>query len=249
MVKKHLLLTFITTFYVSILFAQSSLPKYEIGISAGTMIYQGDLAPSALGSLKTMKPTATIYGARIINESFSVRLNFTLGGLKGDESLYSKPSWRQKRNFTFNSPITEASALLVWNVFGNHGSENFSRFSPYVFGGAGYSFLNIHRDWSKMDRNIFGPTSHNGAGFIKDSLHILPKGVPVIPLGIGLRYALSSNIALTTELNYRYSFSDYIDGFSYAANPSSKDSYYTFIVGAVYTFGDRNFLKCPKLKR
>jgi hypothetical protein len=39
---------------------------------------------------------------------------------------------------------------------------------------------------------------------------------------------------------------DYLDGFTKAANPSKKDHYYTHTIGLIYSFGEKNTLACPK---
>ena len=41
---------------------------------------------------------------------------------------------------------------------------------------------------------------------------------------------------IKARLIYRFSFSDYIDGFSLSANPSHKDSYYSANIGLRYRF-------------
>ena len=44
-------------FFPLVVFAQASvLPKWEVGLGVGPFMYQGDLAPSALGSWKTIRP-------------------------------------------------------------------------------------------------------------------------------------------------------------------------------------------------
>lgn len=228
--------------------AQTNSAKYELGINAGAFIYQGDLAPSAIGSLKTAKPMAGIYVNRVLDNYFSIRASLALGSLKGDEALYS-PTWRQQRAFAFKANVTELSAMAVFDVLGNNGNSPVSRFSPYVFAGVGYAFVNISRDWSRMDTTRFGSNTHSGSGLAKDTLHSLPKGLPVIPLGIGVKYAISPRLALTAELNYRYAFTDYLDGFSQAVNAAHPDSYYSATIGLVYSFGSKNFLRCPVFKK
>ncbi len=226
----------------------NNLPKYEVGFSAGTFVYQGDLSPSAFGSLRTMKPGVTVYGSRILDKYFSVRASLSFASLAGDESKYPTPLWRRERDFKFSTPATEASAVMVWDVFGNNGRDIVTKFSPYILAGAGYTFLNIKRDWSGINRSVFASGSHDGTGLAQDSAHTLPKGVLVLPIGIGVKYLFAPNWAITSELTYRYTISDYIDGFSKAANPANNDGYYSFTVGLAYTFGQKNFLKCPVFK-
>src|SRR5215216_129338 len=79
--------------------AQVTQSNYSFGINAGTLIYQGDLTPSAIGSFKTPALVAGINGSRYLTNKFSVRLDLNFGKLKGDDSAYDNPAWRQQRAF------------------------------------------------------------------------------------------------------------------------------------------------------
>ena len=225
----------------SLLYAQIDLTKFEIGITANAFIYQGDLTPSRFGSYRTVKPGAGFYINRLLSPGFTLRTNFTFGTLKGDDSKYNHPGYRQQRNFNFRSPVFEISELVVVNVL----QENSLGISPYVFGGAGLSFLNIKRDWSRFNAEYFSSEPSTLAGLATDVAHSLPKAIPVIPVGVGARYRLSQKISVTVETSYRFSFTDYLDGFSKAANPVKNDHYSTHSVGIVYHFIKKNSLKCP----
>ena len=229
--------------------AQFTSPQYEIGISVGILVYQGDLTPTETGSYKTMKPVFGIYGNRILNNSFTVRFSLAFGKLKGDDAKYQNPAWRQQRNFNFTTPLTEISALLIYDVFGKNKSETNTRFlRPYIFGGVGYSFLKIKRDWNNFNYAHFNVESEVVAGLAADINHSLPKAIPVFPFGIGIRYSLSQSISFTAESAYRSITTDYLDGFSRAANPAKKDHYYSHTIGLLYKFGVKNKLDCPVIR-
>jgi hypothetical protein len=226
--------------------AQLNNPKYEFGVNAGFSVYQGDLTPEKLGSFRTLKPAVGFYVSRILGPSFSLRTNLAYSHLHGDDALYSKPEYRQQRNFNFTSPVLEVSELVVWNVAGkNYDSKGFS---PYLFAGAGLSFLNIKRDWSKINANYFSPESSEiWAGLAADTAHALPRVIPVIPVGAGIRYGISSSLSVFAESSYRLSFTDYLDGFSQAANPTKRDHYYINSIGLVYSPGRKSRLGCPAM--
>jgi hypothetical protein len=242
----HLALVFF--FSSSSIYGQITTPKWELGINASAFIYQGDLTPSKLGSFKTITPGFGIYVNRILNESFSLRTNLAVGELKGDDSKYSSPAWRRQRNLKFSTPVYEISEMLVWNILGTNYDRTNTGFTPYLFGGVGYTFLHIRRDASGFNTHYFLPGSREAAGLAADEAHALPKGIPVIPIGAGVRYALSPALSATAEIAYRTTFTDYLDGFSQVANPSRNDRYYSLSVGVVYRFGTINTLKCPVLR-
>jgi hypothetical protein len=224
---------------------QSISSKFELGITAGVFVYQGDLTPSRLGSYKTLKPELNIFVNRILSPLFSLRTNLGFGKLKGDDAKYLTPEYRQQRNFNFISPVFEISELLVADLLKNNMSRQFSGLSPYLFTGFGLSVLNIRRDWSRFNAEYFSSESTTLSGLAADQQQALPKLILALPVGIGIRYPISSKISLNAETSYRVTFTDYLDGFSKAANDKRRDSYQTHSVGVIYQFKKNSSLKCP----
>lgn len=242
--KKSAVTVLIILITSSFLHAQIDLSKYEVGLSGGVFVYQGDLTPQRLGSYKTLKPQFALHVYRILSPAFSVRLNVNRGKLYGNDAKYNNPEWRQQRNFNFTTPVTELSLQGVWNIL----QARSPRFSPYLFAGAGISFLKIKRDWSNMDPAVFGESSDVQAGLAVDAAKTLPRIIPVVPVGAGVRYALSDRFSLTGETSYRLSFTDYMDGFSKSANPDKNDHYLSHSIGVIYSFGKKDKkLGCPSV--
>lgn len=238
---------FILMMGCTVSYAQNSKPPISIGVQVGTFVYLGDLVPSFAGSFRTAKPMITVLLNKPISNNFSLRGSFSRGNISADESVYANPSWRKDRAFSFSSPVTEISTVLVFD-FNDMTMDNGGRFSPYVFTGAALSFFNIHRDWSKINLAAFNPKSSTITGLGMDTLHKTPTVVPVIPVGLGLKYTINNRLSVNTELNYRISFSDYLDGFSKSADPVAKDAYYSVSVGLNYHFLDQG-IGCPHIKR
>jgi len=226
--------------------AQLDLPNFEVGIAGSAFIYQGDLTPSPLGSYRTLKPGVDIYISKLIDPMFSIRTNIAIGKLKGDDSKYAVPEYRQQRNFNFTTAVFEISELLVADLLKNNFARQSSRLSPYVFAGIGVSFLKTKRDWSRFNAEYFSAEPSTIQGLAADAEHSTPNAIPLLPLGIGIRYSLSRRISLSTETSYRLTFTDYLDGFRKAADPSRRDSYQTYSVGIIYQFQKNNSSwKCP----
>jgi len=224
---------------------QSFFSKFELGVNAGVFVYQGDLTPSKLGSYKTLKPELNLFVNRIVSPVFSLRTNLALGGLKGDDAKYGVPKYRQQRNFNFKSPIFEISELLVADIFGNNMPGRSTGLSPYLFAGLGFSLLNITRDRSHFNAEFFSSEPGTLSGLSADEQHPLPTLIPVLPMGIGIRFPISSRISVNAETSYRFTFTDYLDGFSQAANDARKDSYLAHTIGVIYQFRNNSWLKCP----
>ena len=243
--KKSLLAVVLISGNIYFVNAQIDLSKYEVGLSGGVFVYQGDLTPQALGSYKTMKPQLALHLYRIISPAFSVRFNINRGKLYGNDAKYNTPDWRQQRNFNFITPVTELSLQGVWSFL----QARSPRFSPYVFAGAGISFLKIKRDWSSMNTLVFGDGSDVQAGLVIDAAKSTPRIIPVVPVGAGVRYSLNDRFSLIGETSYRLSFTDYLDGFSKSANPNKNDHYLSHSIGVIYSFGKKNNNKlgCPSV--
>jgi len=228
--------------------AQNNVPKYEFGLNLGFNVYQGDLTPRRLGAFETQKFSVGLHASRLLSSSFSVRGNLLWGSLRADESVYSKPEYRQQRNFQFSSPVRELTVQLVWNPLGRNYIDK--GFSPYLFAGGGVAFVKINRDWSRINTTYFSPesTPEVWAGLAADTAHTLPRAIPVVPIGAGFKYFFSPRIGINAEASYRLANTDYIDGFSQAVNPKRNDHYLNYAVGVVLRTGKRNLLGCPTLK-
>ena len=218
-----------------------------IGLNVGAYIYQGDLTPERLGSFKTISPGISLFAKKPINHFLSARLQMSFAKLKGDESKYTSPDWRQQRNFMFTTPLKEFSAQLVWNILGRNYDDH--GIMPYVFSGAGVSFVKITKDYSRLNAAYFGEGSDVVNGLALDNAVALPRKLISIPVGIGAEYPLSERFSLNIETAYRFIFSDYLDGFSQAANPKKQDHYHSTSAGLIYKFGKiNNGVGCPVMK-
>jgi len=216
----------------------------SIGLNAGAYIYQGDLTPNNLGSFRTIQPGFSLFAKKPINHFLAARVQFSIARLKGDDSRYSKPDFRQQRNFYFTTPVKEFSAQLVWNILGRNYEDR--GIMPYVFSGAGISFISVKKDYSRMDPAIFGESSEVYAGLAEDNARGTPRALLSVPVGIGAEYPLSDRFSVNIETAYRFIFTDYLDGFSRSANPKLQDHYHSTSAGIIYKFGKKDKgIGCP----
>src|ERR1051326_8231751 len=110
--KKLVAIALLIVFMQAKIYCQLNLRNYEIGFSAGTFLYQGDLTPNAFSSYKAPSLNVNLFVNRMLNSSFTLRTNMTFGKLRGDDAKYSNPAWHQQRNFIFSSSVSELSELL-----------------------------------------------------------------------------------------------------------------------------------------
>ncbi len=222
-----------------------NVPKYEFGAGLAAFLYQGDLTPDAI-NVRTLRPGLNLNVSKIMSAAFLLRTNLAITGLKGNDALYNEPEYRQHRNFKFKTPLFELSELVVWSPLRTNYEDR--GLSPYFFGGVGLTFLHIKRDWSNFDAAYFGEASELPALIAEDAAHKTPRVTPVFPVGFGLRYGISTRLAVNMETNYRLTRTDYLDGFSKAVNPAKGDNYSSITIGAIYRIGKKNTLDCPKVK-
>ncbi len=219
----------------------------SVGLNGGFYFYQGDLTPERFGSSKTIQPGISLFAKKPINHFLAARIHMSFARLVGDESRYSKPDYRQQRNFKFSTPVKEFSAQLVWNVLGRNYEDR--GIMPYVFSGAGISLLSVKKDYSTMNSVIFHSGTEVIAGLAIDNAHGTPRSVFSVPVGIGAEYPISDRFSVNIETSYRFIFTDYLDGFSQSANPKLNDHYHSTSAGIIYKFGTRDKgIGCPVVK-
>lgn len=227
--------------------AQNYRYHYEAGINLGTLLYQGDLVSSSFGSFKGTAPMVQLWAGKPFSPYFSWRVNLMFGSLGMDESWFTTPYWKRLRNFSFHTPVAELSGLLQYNIYGDNDKDTYHILTPYLFTGLGLAKLDIHRDWSRLDSSV-SPESPIRKGILIDSMHALPSVLPVLPVGLGLKWMVTPRVAVNAELNLRLTLTDYLDGFSYAANPNAKDTYYGISLGVSFVLGN-NEMKCPQVRK
>lgn len=218
----------------------------SVGLNAGLYVYQGDLTPDPLGSFKTIKPGFSLFAKKPINHFLAARLHMSFASLQGNDSRYSKPEYRQQRNFYFFTPLMEFSGQLVWNIRGRNYDDY--GIQPYVFSGAGVSFVRVQKDYSRMNAAYFGESSDIYTGLAADQAHGTSPALLSVPVGVGAEYPISERFSVNIEASYRFVFTDYLDGFSQSANPKLKDHYHSTSVGIIYKFGKKQKgIGCPSV--
>lgn len=201
---------------------------FEAGISIGPMnsltdiggrIGKGQRGPKDL-NIKSTTLYGSIYLSAIYKDILGFRLEGTIGSVKSHDSLLVNAKnngsiGRYNRNLSFRSPIDEISLtteLHVLDLFRSSDPDAFSpSFSPYLIGGIGYFHFNpealLNSSWVNLR-----PLHTEGEGFSE-----YPKSKEYkldqinIPVGIGLKYDLSSRFNLRLEYIDRILFTDYLD--------------------------------------
>lgn len=244
--KTNIVCGFCCTIFLSFILSNAEAQfssRFSVGINAGVFIYHGDLSPWRTGSWKTPGFVWGLSSLKHLSPVFSARLDLNFGKLRGDEALYASPEYRQHRAFAFVSRVTEIIVSGEWHPLGRD-----RKLSPYLFAGIGYGSMQIRRDYSRFDESYFVSEPSLKETLAQDDAASLPRGVAIVPVGMGMQYGLSRRFSLTGEASHRFARSDYVDGFSYAANPDQKDSYTKYSAGLRYSIGSKDPYACPPIR-
>lgn len=182
--------------------------QFSIGAFGGLSNYQGDLISKYYQQSKAAVGLTVNYD---LSERFTLRAGFTYGQVSGDDRKNKTKEYLQLRNLNFQSSISEFSLLAEYNVF------NLSniRWTPYVMAGlAAFHFDPYTYDSS--NRKVFlKPLSTEGQG-LPNYPDVKPYSLTqlAVPLGGGVKYALSDKVLLALEVGVRKLFTDYLDDVS-----------------------------------
>ncbi|MDH7464223.1 DUF6089 family protein [Chitinophagaceae bacterium 26-R-25] len=214
----------------------SERPKYEFGIGGGIVVYQGDLAPTKWGAYRCISPGLQASITRLFSPTFALRIGGTVGKFTADDVKSSyKEAYREYRKYNFTTSFAELTAMAQWTPFGK---ANW-RLNPYLLGGVGVSYLHVKNDWSNTDFKYFSGENLRQR-VTEDSAKNHTFFAPVLPVGVGLKYDVSEKVSLKLEWINRITFSDYLDGFSKAANSGKNDRYSSVMLSLNYAFGRKH---------
>lgn len=203
----------------------SAFRKFTIGVSVGAM------TPSVLfgGTNDFAKPQVTIgYGADIgyqLNHWFALRADYLGGTLKGEQD--SKAYAAGRTVSSFKTKLKYALSLSGEATFGNLNFFNQkNKVLPYISAGVGFIGT------STTIVNMGSSTS------IPFSQPLTQEHPLFFPVGLGLKFNLSSLINL--DLGYRMNFvdGDFLDGYSY--RPTHHDDWSYTHVGLEFALGNQS---------
>jgi len=236
MIKRLLLLAVLVSTLV-LASLQLTAQDWEGGLFVGTTNYQGDLVAPAF-TLKELNYGAGLVIRHNMNSKMAIRGNLLFGKIDGRDNNWVEPAYRQRRNFSFESPITELSLKFEYSPFAkdngfDKNEKLLKRLTPYGFAGLGVAFWDPTTDFNLPEDGgpPFGATLAN---INADQDSDFSTTALVVPIGGGIKADLSEKVIGGLEFGMRLPFTDYLDGVSEAANPDRNDWFW--FGGAVITF-------------
>jgi hypothetical protein len=222
---------------------------FEVGGSIGAMNCLTDLGGNKGVGKKFVKDlnlgktnfAGSIYLSATYQYMFALRLEATFGQVSADDKVLSKVKastfGRYDRNLNFKSRITdfmlglEIHPLYIFNR--NNEDKEPPLLSPYLLAGVG--FFSFKPQTTIGGKTVdLQPLSTEGQGFAE-----YPDRKPYklnqinFPLGVGVKYELSSTLNLKAEFVYRILTTDYLDDVS--TNYIDPNLYANYFTGAKLT--------------
>ena len=239
--KRYILLLGLIFFSVQLFSQRWKLQRLEVTAGIGSSHYFGDIGGTADESnlfglkdieLRYSRPNVNIGARYRLEEDMNIKGNLVFGYLESSDD----GSRNEPRNFAFSSSVYELSFQFEYSIIPEKTPVNFSignlrrglksskaALNTYVFAGIGGIFFSAKplADFEDSDR-FDGDKS---LSFI-------------IPVGIGLKYPINSQISVGFEMGGRWSASDYLDGFS-SKYSSHNDIYYFSLLNVVFKMDTR----------
>lgn len=210
------------------------MKRYEVTAGIGTSQFYGDVGGYTIGEnvlgLKdlTLKQTRfNVNGAfrYFFTDNLAARLNLSYLMLHATDERGSN----ENRRYDAVTSVFEPSLIGEYYFVRNRERNSFL-FQTY----RGRSRNRVRDFFRSID--VYALTGFGGAGFIVNPNDALEaRGLPtrgfaaIIPLGLGAKLAFDPNILFGIELTGRYSFSDYVDGYT-SQWSARNDVYHTFSV-------------------
>jgi OmpA-OmpF porin, OOP family len=219
------------TFLLALPLMTFSQEKWQGGVFLGYSNYLGDLVEPRF----TIEQPGAGFGILIrhnLTNTLGLRANLFYGNLKGSDNNYTRNTGR---GASFSTSLLEATLIGEFELFGNKRWSADGKFkkiwSPYIFFGAGGSFVNPDVDW--------GNVKSNDPGRVRDEQNDLNRHYS-FPIGGGLKFDLSRRMNLALEGGVRYGITDYLDGIRYAGDPDDTDAYVFGGVVLGFVLGSRD---------
>jgi opacity protein-like surface antigen len=169
------------------------------------------------------------FGARYqVMRELQVKGSYTLGVLTQSD-LRSR---NENRNYAFSTLINELTVSAEYYII-PESDENYY-----------YSIMKVRGGFRhfRQPLSLYVSAGAGGVHFITKAKNALKTSTRfddshslaiVIPVGLGVKYAIMPSISLGAELNLRYTTTDYLDGFSPSFS-DFNDIYYSFDIKLNY---------------
>lgn len=179
----------------------------RIHVMGGFANYLGDLQPSRF-TFNQAKGVITAGATFNLSEQFALRSEYSFAKVSADDRLNSK---NQARNLNFSSLIKEFNLMGEYDIL----NTNTHKLSPYVFAGIGVFKFSPYTTDSGGNKIHLHALRTEGQETSEHPDRKKYKRLQLnIPVGGGIKYAISNDVHLALEIGFRKLFTDYLDDVS-----------------------------------
>ncbi len=197
------------------------------------MTYRGEVAPRY--RVLSNRPAGTVFYKRDTSPALALRASLTLGAIAAADDQVKRGGSivpvGASRQATYNAFLTELLLGVEYKFLDYYDFKRHTRWTPYFFTGiAGYYATTRTR--YRVNGTLNRPVIRE----------VGPSKISVaIPIGLGIKYALSREINIIVEAGGRRTFGDTFDNLSETtppqlADPGGPDWYFYNGVSLSYTF-------------
>ena len=197
--------------FTSLLAAQTEDNKLSIGLSGGLNEYNGDLG-NGLFKFKPINPLGALSLSTYVSPSFNLGIQGSFGkfGYKGS---YLNPLMDATQDIEFGGNKYDGFMFLEYKLNNGYLLSKESKFAPFLTAGIG----------------LAGYLENNNDGMIQP----FPVGL-ITPVGAGLKFQFTDNLAL--QYKYLYSFTNH-DEHDLTRMVDKNDGYGQHLLGVVISLG------------
>ncbi|MCH8545631.1 MAG: DUF6089 family protein [Cryomorphaceae bacterium] len=181
----------------------------EFGVTGGGTNFIGDVGNNGF-HLPTSWYGGLFYRANF-NPWWSMRISYNQGHIWANDAD-SQWGWRQQRNLSFESEITEVALWFEFNFYEFNGRKRGDH-SLYVFGGVGLFFFDPVTEY-EGELVRLQPLGTEGQGSSLSNQGPYSLSDYILPFGIGYKLSLSEHFTLGFEVGFRRTGTDYLDDVS-----------------------------------
>src|SRR6476620_3989522 len=208
--KKFLyILFFPIVLYIKAQAQNEAVMEGEYGVTFGAAHYFGDLNNRA--AVNRPKIAFGAFFRKQFGNYTALRITGHYAQL-GYSDQYSQNDYQRRRNLSFNTNLFEFALRGDFNFFKFIPSDFNHSFTPYATLGVGvfsfdpYAFYN-------GDKIFLRPLNTEGQTFYQGRKSYSPMAL-CIPIGFGVKYAITEKVNISFEISHRFTTTDYLDDVS-----------------------------------
>lgn len=228
-ISRSLLLTIVVLLIGFAAKAQRFQPSHSVGFSTGVSTFLGDLGGSRnIGrgfvydlDIQVTRPAISVFYKYNANYFVSFKGELAYTQLTGNDAFSPAVMFvdggypRRYRNLQFTSPVISLAGMVELNLYKYEaGNSDAFKFAPFIgIGGGGFWFDPRTTDPLTGEKVRLQPLGTEGQGIpgYGERYNLIQ---PQLMGSVGLKFNAGRALAMTFEVVYHHTFTDYIDDVS-----------------------------------